>query len=74
MLKDSAVHIDELEYWKLASGVRDQYRSWSRERALAFQSAVEKRTFNLYQRYFDELEFAEWLGTPTSTALISQAA
>jgi hypothetical protein len=74
LLKDSAVHIDELEHWKLASGVRDQYRSWSRERALAFQTAVEKRTFNLYQRFFDELEFAEWVGMPSSTELISQAA
>ena len=72
LLKDSAIRIDQIQYWNLASGVKDKYRSWNRERALAFQSAVEKRTFDLYQRYFDELEFAEWL--PTSTALISQAA
>jgi hypothetical protein len=69
LLKDSAIHVDQIEYWKLASGVGDKDRSWSRDRALAFQLAVEKRTFNLYQRYFDELRFAEWLSIPTSTVL-----
>ena len=34
--------------------------SWNKDRALAFQSAVEFRVFDLYERYFEELDFHEW--------------
>jgi hypothetical protein len=65
LLKYSCIHVDEIDNWRMASG-KESYRSWSCERALAFQSAVEMRAFHLYQRYFNELEFAEWQEVPTN--------
>ena len=59
ILKDSAICIDQIKHWEEASG-NGKPRSWNSVRAVAFQSAVEERTFYLYQRYFDELGFAEW--------------
>jgi hypothetical protein len=60
LLKDSAIRTDQIKDWRDASG-EDKPRSWGTNRALAFQRAVEERTFYLYQRYFEELGFAEWL-------------
>ncbi len=72
-LTDSAIDRNQIEDWKEASNDppnvgqeplpaanEGRYRSWSFNRALAFQRAVEKRTFDLYQRYFNDLGFAEW--------------
>ena len=60
LLKYSAIDANQIEDWKVASGHVGKRRSWSCDRAMAFQRAVEKRTFQLYQLYFDELGFAEW--------------
>jgi hypothetical protein len=60
LLKDSAIDVAEAKYWQAASGPGGKPRSWGSERAVAFQCAVEKRTFYLYRRYFNELGFAEW--------------
>lgn len=35
-------------------------RFWNLERAKAFEQAVEKRAFSLYQRFFTEPDFAFW--------------
>ena len=59
-LEWSVICLDQIEDWKIASGNAGEYRSWSRDRAVAFQRAVERRTFDLYKRYFDELGFANW--------------
>jgi hypothetical protein len=34
--------------------------NWNLARALAFQKAIELRTFNLYQSFYDDLRFNEW--------------
>ena len=50
---------DEREAWKLCGPERqDEPKKWSQARALAFQKAIELRTFNLYQRFYLDLEFA----------------
>lgn len=64
LLRDSCVS-DETEHcrdWELASGELTDFRKWTRERALAFQRAVEHRSFRLYERYFNEAGFALWCG------------
>jgi hypothetical protein len=59
LLKYSAIRADKIDNWKEASG-NGKPRSWNSVRAIAFQSAVEERTFYLYERYYNELGFAEW--------------
>lgn len=62
LLKDSAIKADQIhiEDWVTASGTTDQCRSWSRERALAFQRAVERRAAHLYQSYCSDTGFSKW--------------
>ncbi|MBC3919080.1 DUF262 domain-containing protein [Undibacterium sp. CY18W] len=63
-LKDSVIHISHSEYWSSCSGT-DSKDVWTKERALAFQTAVERRTSDLYARYYDELNFQEWFPVNT---------
>lgn len=71
ILRDSVVSIgavdgftDETEAWKDCSFVNGNMpkdpKDWTKERALAFQKAIENRTFNLYKRFYADLRFAEW--------------
>jgi hypothetical protein len=46
ILKDSAIYIDQIKHWEEASG-NGKPRSWNSVRSVAFQSAVEERTFYL---------------------------
>ena len=42
--------------WTQASSNSDNHRMWTKERALAFQSAVEKRAFALYEKFYTDLQ------------------
>ncbi len=44
------------EKWLKASGEEGRPRHWNKERALAFQSAVERRIFSLYKKFYEELK------------------
>jgi len=44
-----------MEAWQTASGDEDKPRRWDKERALAFQRAVEQRTFALYSKFYEVL-------------------
>lgn len=59
LLTDFVIDDSQVEDWRIASG-KGKSDEWDRKRALAFQSAVENRTFDLYQRYYDELGFKAW--------------
>ncbi|MFZ6778111.1 DUF262 domain-containing protein [Undibacterium sp. Ji83W] len=58
-LKDSAIQMSHSGYWSSCSGT-DSRDVWTEERALAFQTAVEHRTCDLYARYYEDLNFKEW--------------
>lgn len=59
LIVDSAIHADHVAHWNACSG-EGSAASWNGVRALAFQTAVEYRVYDLYARYFDELKFREW--------------
>ena len=68
-LWDSAINsftesglINETLAWVACSPVTvtDNPKHWTLERAQAFQKAIEQRTFNLYQRFYTDLNFREW--------------
>lgn len=42
--------------WLTASGDKNNARHWDKARALAFQTAVELRTFALYQKFYADLQ------------------
>ena len=56
----AAMALDPAEraLWLAASTPDDR---WDEARLAAFQSAVERRSADLYRRYFEDLEFATWL-------------
>jgi len=69
VLRDSAITFenkdgfsDEMQAWKDCSPIpekTDDPKFWTQRRALAFQKAIELRTFNLYQRFYADLKFSE---------------
>jgi hypothetical protein len=69
-LRDSAIAdgtnprlTDETTAWKgcdCDSSAPNDAMHWTTKRALAFQEAIELRTFNLYQRFYADLRFSEW--------------
>lgn len=44
------------EKWTQASPNNEAHRTWTKERALAFQSAVEQRAFALYKKFYTDLQ------------------
>ena len=68
LLEQSAINHSQTEKWLICSGELDKERSWSPERALAFQQVVEQRAFSLYERFYNELSFSAWLEKPPETA------
>lgn len=72
-LKDSAIQAANVEFWNSCSGKGSGF-SWDANRALAFQTAVEHRVFDLYARYFDELEFSKWFPLPDIQAVTTTSA
>lgn len=67
ILRDSAIAAVEqhLNDWCQSSS-DGMHRTWSADRAAAFQRVIEQRTSGLYCRYFDDLQFEAWF--PSSTA------
>lgn len=72
-LKDSAMHADRVADWTACSG-KGSAASWTPVRAQAFQTAIENRVYDLYARYFDELNFGEWFPLPDSQAVTTTLA
>lgn len=61
-LKDSAVSENQLQLWYDCSPTdEDNKKHWDRDRALAFQRVVERRTFDLYLRLYNDAGFAAWV-------------
>lgn len=62
LLSQSAIPDCEIHKnaWVTCSRDKANKHSWDMDRALAFQRAVEMRTFHLYSRYFEELRFDTW--------------
>ncbi len=51
---------DETQAWRDCGPLSNKdYKEWSHGRACAFQTAIELRTFNLYQRFYVDLRFDE---------------
>ena len=73
LIVDSAIHADHVAFWNACSG-EGSAATWTAERALAFQTAVEHRVFDLYARYFDELEFSKWFPLPDIQAVTATSA
>jgi hypothetical protein len=46
---------DHISDWEAASGEEKKPRQWRIDRALSFQRAVEKRTFALYSKFYNDL-------------------
>lgn len=53
--RNAYVPIGDEEGWRKASGDEAEPRKWSEDRALAFQRAVEQRTFALYSKFYADL-------------------
>jgi len=73
LIVDSAIHADHVPHWNACSG-EGSATSWNAERALAFQTAVEHRVYDLYARYLDELKFSEWFPLPSIQAVTTTSA
>ncbi|MHB1512319.1 DUF262 domain-containing protein [Acidiferrobacter sp.] len=59
-LVKSVIEKRDYELWETCSADGDKSREWNIKRALAFQSAVERRAFALYKTFFTELRFDSW--------------
>lgn len=60
--RSSAINLADKPLWIGCSAENGKYRSWSSERAKAFQRAVEERAWSLYKAFYDDLEFSKWVG------------
>lgn len=53
---DSLITGTETQAWIDGSAAEaDNHRHWNKHRALAFQRAIEYRTFNLYEKFYNDL-------------------
>lgn len=60
-LSESAIDPEHKELWNRCSPAQESdKREWSRERALAFQKAVESRAFFLYRQLYEDAGFEQW--------------
>ena len=65
-LKDSAIEKDQIPLWIACSPTDEKDKQkWDRERAAAFQQAVETRAFALFKSLYDQARFEEWLEPAT---------
>ncbi len=70
-LKKSAISEADVPLWLACSPEdEDHKKTWNEARALAFQRAVEHRTFDLYQRLFHGAGFDRWL-LPSSADVVT---
>lgn len=56
LLRNSAISADHAVLWSYASSTPGKERSWDEDRAFAFEKAVEKRTFALYESLWGVLK------------------
>ncbi len=61
LLESSAIKKEHSEFWLRCSGEEGKGKIWTKERAQAFQRAVEHRAFALYENYYQDLGFEVWL-------------
>ena len=59
--KASAINLEDLGEWELATNQSDVYNWSAPDRIRAFRRAVDKRRSAIYQDFFDRLGFKEWL-------------
>ena len=60
-LKNSRIeHSHEIHWLDCSPAKETQKTFWDRPRALAFQQAVENRSFSLYQQLYQEAQFEKW--------------
>jgi hypothetical protein len=65
ILRDSAISdgaghsADERQAWIACSPISEDPKYWTKQRALAFQKAIEGRTFNLYLQFHTALRISE---------------
>lgn len=65
IFQDSAISVgvglsmDERPAWIACSPISDDPKHWDIDRALAFQKAIELRTFNLYLQFYTTLRIGE---------------
>ena len=70
-VKNSLLSIDEK--WIQASPNNENHRKWTTQRALAFQSAVEDRTFALYEKFYADLQCTEFEPSLVAASLNSES-
>lgn len=58
--KLSAIDVAHKHLWEGCSSEIGKHRSWSPERAIAFQQAVEERAWGLYKDFYADLELSSW--------------
>ena len=56
LARNGQILTDDKKEWATASGDEGKPRHWEIHRALAFQTAVEQRTFALYQKFYKDLQ------------------
>lgn len=68
-MKDSVIVDSDWPFWKSCSPADESMKKvWDPDRALAFQQAVEHRTFDLYERLYQDAGFECWLGSNAEKA------
>jgi hypothetical protein len=68
-LKDSAIEADQMPLWFACSPTDEKdKKKWNGERAVAFQQAVETRTFTLYKTLYNQVGFESWI-EPSNTSM-----
>lgn len=56
VLAESVIAVNQIDDWQRTSGKLEKPRDWDVVRASAFQRVVEQRTFDLYKRFYADLE------------------
>lgn len=70
-MKDSVIVDSDWTFWESCSPADESKKKvWDHGRALAFQRAVEHRTFDLYERLYKEAGFKCWLGSNAEKAQV----
>ena len=64
ILADSSIDPTEACGWAACSLEADKQGTWDQSRAYAFESIVEARAFRLYEQYFNDLGFGNWVPEP----------
>ncbi|WP_215851523.1 DUF262 domain-containing protein, partial [Acidithiobacillus caldus] len=61
VLRNSAIDKKQLPLWIACSPTDENHKQkWDRERAIAFQQAIETRAFALFRSLYDQAHFEKW--------------